>query len=459
MTSIVPYARQFKRQLQVSFGGVELVDAERVNAITRASGHRWRERFWTPLVVVLTFLRQILDGNCSCRKAVAMTVALAALSEDQNPVSDDPSAYSQARQKLPRAALENLNQAVVEGVSAESGQRLWCSRQVKIVDGACVTLPDTPELQKNFPQPRGQKAGCGFPVLRMTGTFCWATGCLTEWTADSLCVSELALARQLYGKLARGTVVLGDRFFGSYCDLCMLSQLGLDCVFRLHQCRPTDMRYGTHLGPRDHLLTWTKPRKRPRGVSDADWMTVPETLTVRHVQVEIKNDGFRVRKLELVTTLLDSITYPVDELASLYRDRWMVELNIRSLKTTLNMETLKGQSKEMVLKELNLYQLAYNLIRHLMWRAAASCGIDERRMSFAGTQQRINAFLPYLAACRNFDQYDRLGIRLLENIAGDVLPERPNRIEPRAVKRRPKNYRRLTVPRAEARKMTYFING
>jgi len=458
MTSIVPYARQFKRRLHSSFSAVELFDAPVIDDVCRSVGHRERARFWTPTVTILTFLRQILDGNCSCRAAVAQTLALS--DAEGMDVAGDPSAYSQARQKLPQLALEALNQRMVDEVQREtSGSRLWCGRAVAVVDGSSASMPDTADLQKVWPQPCGQKPGCGFPVLRMVAVFCWASGCLLQWAVGALLVSELTLVRRLYTTLKAGTVVLGDTFFGSYFDLALLGQHRLDGVFRLHQRRPTHKGVGTRLGHNDLRVTWTKPLIKPRNVSDADWARVPETLTVRQVRVDVQVPGFRTERFHLVTTLTDPVAYPPAKLAELYRSRWMVELNLRSLKTTLKMEVLKGQSKEMVLKELQIYQLAYNLIRMLMWRAATACGIDPRRLSFAGTQQRISAYLPRLAACTTATEYAHVTILLLEHIAADVLPDRPNRIEPRAVKRRPKNHRRLTVPRAEARRMAYFVNG
>lgn len=458
MTSIVPCVRQLKRRLQSSFSGVELFDSAVIDEICLSVGHRERARFWTPTVTILTFLRQILHANCSCRAAVAQTLALS--DADGVDVAGDPSAYSHARQKLPRSALMRLNRRMADEVRREaSGSRRWCGREVVVVDGASASMPDTPEGQKAWPQPCGQKPGCGFPVIRLVAMFCWASGCLLEWAADSLHVSEITLVRRLYKLLKAGTVVLGDRHFSSYYDLFLLQQHGLEGVFRLHQRRPAHWGVGTRLGAHDQRVTWTKPVKQPRNVSDADWAKVPETLTVRQVRVDINMPGCRTERLHLVTTLMDPVGYPREKLAELYRSRWMVELNIRSLKTTMGMEILKTKSKDMVLKELQVYQLAYNLVRMLMWRAAEACKIDPRRLSFAGTQQRINAFLPRLAACTTMEDYETITVRLLEQIAGDILPDRPNRIEPRAVKRRPKNYRKLTRPRAEAREMEYFING
>jgi len=465
MTSITSFARRLKNQMQSTALAVELVNPADVEIACAAAGHRWRQCFWTPLVTVLTFLRQVLQGNCSCRQAVALTLtALSgtadAAAEEGDEMSGEPSAYSQARQKLPEAVLETVNRRLVERIQQPAAAaRRWCGREVVIVDGSSVSAPDTPELQKAFPQPSGQKSGCGFPVLRLLAIFCWASGSLVEWVADSLHVGELALLRRLLDRLARGTVVLGDSYYGSYYDLVLLQRHGLDGVYHWHRRRPTNLRRGTRLGRGDHWVTWTKPRIPPRGISAEEWGRVPETLTVRHVQTAIDIPGFRSRALDLVTTLMDPQAFPVAELADLYRDRWLVELNLRSLKTTLRMEVLKGQSVEMIRKELLAYQLVYNLIRWLMWQAAQAHGVDARRLSFAGTQQRVLAVLPYLAPCRTRAECHRMVTLLLARIAADLVPDRPNRIEPRAVKRRPKNYRRLTKPRAVARTMAYFING
>lgn len=458
MTSIAPYVRRLKGRLAVAFVAFDLFDAALVEAACRSVGHRWRERFWTPTVTVLTFLRQVLQANCSCREAVAQTLALSDAKGLE--IAGDPSAYSQSRQNLPRSALVMLNRRMVEAVRREAGgTRPWCGRDVVIVDGTSASMPDTSRSQRAWPQPSGQKPGCGFPVLRMAAIFCHASGCLLEWAVGSLQVSELTLIRRLYDTLKAGTVVLGDTFFGSYYDLALLGQRGLDGVFRLHQRRPTGRRIGTRLGDCDRRILWTKPKHKPRAVSDRAWAKVPETLAVRQVRLEIDLAGFRTKRLHVVTTLMDPVAYPAAKLAELYRDRWRVELNLRSLKTTLKMEVLKCKSPDMVLKELQVYQLAYNLIRMLMWRTARACGIDPRRLSFAGTQQRINAVLPRLAMCGTTEEFARITLALMERIAADRLPDRPNRIEPRAVKRRPKNYRRLTQPRAEARRLVYCIGA
>lgn len=448
MTSITPFTRKLKDELQQFDPSVELVPTAAVEGACAAAGHRWRHCFWTPTVTILTFLRQILHANCSCRQAVALTLAASANRAEDQSVAGDPSAYSQARQKLPVAVLGALNVRFDHEVQAHvSSSTLWCGRPVRVVDGSSASMPDTPELQRAFPQPSAQRPGCGFPVARLLAIFCWASGSLLHLVAESLHVSELAMLRRLLDRLEPGTVVLGDVYFSSYYDLALLRQHGLDGVYRMHARRPTDLRQGTRLGPGDRRLTWSKPRIPPRRVSADEWATIPESLTVRHVQVRLAERGFRGRTLNLVTTLLDPQAFPAAELANLYRDRWMAELNLRSLKTTLGMEVLRCQSPEMVRKELAVYQLAYNLIRLLMWRAAQGHGVDPRRLSFAGTQQRIIAILPFLEMSRSRAAHAIVAERLLAAIAADRVPDRPDRFEPRCVKRRPKQYTFLTQPR------------
>lgn len=450
MTSITSSLGNLKRRLQNHEGIFDLLNSQTIDAAARAAGHRWRNCFWTPTTTVLTFLRQILHANCSCRYAVAMAVSpVMALSDDQAEVSADPSAYSQARQKLPQEVFDILNRQVVEQMDGQiSSSSRWCGREVVVVDGSGASMPDNQELQKDFPQPGGQKPGCGFPVTRLVAVFCWASGILRELACDSLKVGELLLWRPLLKRLAPGTVVLGDTYFGSYFDLAMLQEHQLDGVFRLHQRRPANFHGGQRLGKRDHLLIWEKPKQAPKGVPKEQWECVPQTLTVRHVRADIEFKGFRRRRhLDIVTTLLDPLAFPVDKLCELYRDRWYAELNLRSLKTTLHMEVLKGKSPKMIRKELAVYRLAYNLIRLLMWRAAQKHGVSPRRLSFAGTQQCILAALPNYALCLTREAQERFARRLLQQIAARLLPHRPDRFEPRCVKRRRKQYTLLKRPR------------
>ena len=456
MASFAATSRLFKDQLSGSCEALlAVLEESRIDGLASELQFIWRHCFWRPAIVILTFLRQVMLPDCSCRAAVAQTRSDPGLAaRGGRHISSEPSAYSQARQRLPLRLLERLSAALVARL--HEPQRLWHGHRVRVIDGSCVSAPDTPALQKAYPQSPYQRPGCGFPLIQMVGLFCWASGALLELVYDARTVGELQLFRRLMHCFEPGDVGLADRLYGTYCELALLGQRQAYGVFRLHNARRADFRQGRRLGPGDRLMIWSRPLKPPRGMSVELWASLPETLTVRLVR-RVVNDrqGFRRRRIDLVTTLLEANTYPADELIQLYRDRWRVELSLRSLKCTQGMDRLRCRSPEMVRKELAMHQIAYNLIRLLMRAAGAIHGREVHRLSFAGTSQRLRAMLPYLQYCRG--KRLRSVVRmLLQDIAADMVPSRPGRKEPRALKRRAKAYRRLTCPRAQARGMKCY---
>lgn len=459
MTSLTQTTPRFKHQILQSGATVPAVlDEPVIRELTRAVGYRGRACFWNPVVVVLTFLRQVLTRDCSCRQAVAMTLAAA----DAPPYraarrrrSADPSAYSQARQRLPGILLERLARRVADQLHQHA--RRWHGHRIWVVDGTGVSMPDTPELQAAFPQPVSQKPGCGFPVANLVGLFCWSTGALVHWAIDNRHVGELTLFRRLYRWLQPNDLVVGDRLYGNYYELAALSARGVQAVCRINHARKVDFRRGGRLGAHDRLVTWKRPKHPATGVSREAWRRLPETLTLRIVRVNVYcRRAWRRRRIELVTTLLDPAAYPASVLSELYRERWLAELDLRSLKTTLGMDVLRCQSPAMVRKELAMHQIAYNLIRLLMWTAAERHAVDASRLSFAGTQQRILAILPFASRARSSREQARLVADLLGDIAADRVPNRPDRHEPRATKRRRRSFPWLVHPRHAARKTAHY---
>ncbi len=321
-------------------------------------------------------------------------------------------------------------------------------------DGTTVSMPDEPLLQKAFPQPDAQKAGCGVPVARLVVLFCWATGTAIRQATGSLKEAEISLLRRHYTEwLERGDVVLADRHYCSYTDLGRLNQQGVFVVYRLHHRRPDDFRQGKRLGKDDRLVVWDRPTNClvSFGISQEEFDRLPETLTVRLIRVTNAPKGFRSRTITIVTTLLDPVAYPADEIRALYRDRWSVELNLRSLKTHLGMDILRGKSEDVVRKEIALHLLAYNLIRLLMWRAAREHDRDLHRLSFTGTLHRVRQTADSLLLAPKADDAERIAY-MLSWIASDLVPHRPDRTEPRRRKRRPKEYSLLIKPRDWYRK-------
>jgi hypothetical protein len=291
----------------------------------------------------------------------------------------------------------------------------------------------------------------------MVGLFCWASGALLNLAYDARTVGELQLFRRMLDFFEPGDLVLGDRLYGTYCELTLLQERGAYGLFRLHNARRADFRQGHRLGKHDRETVWKRPPRPPLGMSAEMWATIPETLTVRLIRrVVCDRQGYRQRRIDLVTTLLDAKAYPAGDLAELYRERWRVELSLRSLKCTQRLDRLRCKSPEMVRKELAMHQITYNLIRRLMRAAAVMYSVDAHRLSFAGSRQRVDAMLRDLREHRRSAKLRSCVELLLHDIADDPIPDRPGRKEPRAVKRRGKEYPYLSYPRVKARTMRCY---
>jgi hypothetical protein len=329
-------------------------------------------------------------------------------------------------------------------MQAEREEDRWHGRRVLTVNGSSVTLPDTKANQAEYPQPSGQAPGYGFPVMYLCTLMSLASGALLDFATGGGCGHELTLWRQLWPLLNGGDIVLGDALYCSYADLALLRERGVDVVTRLGR-RKTDFRCGIIFGLQDHLVCWQRPKQLPGWLSN---QTLPAEMTVREIRFRVDVPGFRTQEVTLVTTLLDPETYPKEALAELYFCRWQMELRLRDIKTTMGMECLRTKTPERARKELWMHLTAYNLLRTLMYAAAETAGEPVTRVSFQGCRQRL---LATIKSARLSDRFQRRYRRLLQDLAHDLNPYRPLRIEPRAIKRRPKQYDRLNKPRAVLR--------
>jgi len=308
-------------------------------------------------------------------------------------------------------------------------------------------LPDTEKNQRAYPQPTGQKPGCGFPVLKLVGIFSLSTGALLDYVKGNQHHHELRLLWRLLDQFKPGDLAVADRGFCSYVLLALLLLRKVPSVFRLHEARPSDLRRGQRLGKCDRLLTWRKPFQRPSWLPQSWWKKIPAQLTVRVLRFKLGRRGYRPQAVTLVTTLLDARTYTAQEIAELYVQRWKIELWFRDIKTSMGMEVLRCKSPRMVHKELEMFFIAYNLIRALMVQSAVINDVALERMSFKGTVDSVRQFSLALAQARSKRKQNQLIAQLLEVIARDRVPDRPGRREPRAVKRRPKPFQLLNRPR------------
>jgi putative transposase len=406
---------------------------------------------WTPALTLWAFLGQVLSADPSCRQAVARVVVALALCRD--PEDLDTAAYCRARAKLPAPVLRRLALQVGHRLeTAAPPSWRWHGRRAVLVDGSTSTLPDTPANQQAFPQPATQKPGLGFPIIRwvvFVGLATAAVQGLAYGPYQGKETGETALFRQLLAQLAAGDVVVADRYYCSYFLVALLQALGVDVVLRLHQRRQYDFRRGRRLGPGDHVVVWQRPQ-RPAWMTREEYAAVPAALTVRELRVQVNEPGCRVRELILATTLLDAEEYSHEDIAELYQKRWQVELDIRTLKTTLQMDKLRCLTPFMVEKEIWAHCLAYNLVRKVAAQAALLCQARPRSMSFKAALQVVRGGWQKLTETTG-DDYVRLAKSLLRALHKQRVGNRPGRCEPRAVKCRAKPHKQLREPRAAAR--------
>jgi hypothetical protein len=398
-----------------------------------------RERKFPPTETLSMFLSQALSADRSCQKAVN-EAAIKRLAAGLGPCSTHTGAYCQARLRLPMAMVQTLTGYVGRWVTAHAPEAWhWRGRRVRLVDGTTVVLPDTPANQAAYPQPRSQQPGLGFPLCRLVGLVCLGSGALLNAAIGRYRGKggdEQSLLRSILGSLERGDLLLGDALYATYFLLCTLRERGIDAVFEQHgsRQRTTDFRCGHRLGARDHLMVLTKPVVKPDWMSQAAYEQAPPSLTVRELRTGGKT---------LVTTLLCPKDTDKAALRSLYRDRWHVELDLRNIKTTLGMERLSCQTPAMAIKEIWVYLLAYNLIRLMMAQAALRAHLLPRQLSFKHTVQIWVAWSHHRNGINHDDKLSGLFVLITQQRVGD----RPGRIEPRALKRRPKPYPLLTKPR------------
>ncbi len=412
-------------------------------------GPNSRQRLFPIRLTFWAFLSQILNPGTSCRETLRQVLALFCLCLQPRP-DEQTGGYCQARKRFPLSRLQHILGQVAHSARERSPKaRLWFGREVKVVDGSSVTMPDTAKNQKAFPQQRAQKPGCGFPIMKFVGLFSITTGCLLTAVTGSYYCAELGLFRRLWHYLKAGDVLLADRNFSDYGTLAYFWRKGVDCVIRLNQRRPADFRRGAYLGPSDRLVTWKKPLQRARTIGRRLWAMLAPELTLRLIRVRGSAKGFRTRQLVLVTTLLDPDQYPAADIARLYLERWNVELFFRDIKTMLKMEHLRCQSPDMVRKEFFMHLIGYNLIRAVMVETVRRHDVPLERLSFKGSVDSVRQYSIALGKAKTKARAAHLVKELLRVLAGDLVPLRPNRKEPRAVKRRPKPFPLLTKPRKQ----------
>jgi Transposase DDE domain len=436
--SIPQILRQFKTDVSTA------IAAETILKICGYLKYVCRDRVLGPVTTVHVFLLQILHGNTAC-------TALSRLAD----VRFTAAAYCRARIRLPLKLFQELLEHICDALFPEvHTTSRWRGHRTWLLDGSSSSMPDTPALQAHFGQPSAQAKGCGFPVAHMLTLFHAGTGLLLRVLASPLRTHDMRHAVTMHPELDEGDILMADRAFASFVHLALLFMRKMHGLFRCHQKQIVSFRVGRkhtkqgkphkglprsryvrRLGRYDQLVEYIKPTQKPKWMEDAEYAKLPETLLVRELRFFTPQRGHRTKVITLVTTLLDPVAYPAEALAELYLGRWQIEVNFRHLKTTMGMEVLHCKTVEGVLKEMYMFAIAYNLVRLVMLEASRRQKVPLERISF------IDA----LRWLRDAQADTRLTALV-------VNPARPNRIEPRVKKRRPKKYKLMNKPRQKLRK-------
>ena len=437
-------ALMFGRQFLQGDGSVfdQALGADAMAAAISIQAPGGRERIYTPLDTLRLFVGQVLSSDRACQDVVGRRLS-ERIAQGQSESALTTGSYCDARQRLPLAMPVTLGSALGAQLEALAPAHWrWQGRSVKLFDGTIVSMPDTASNQKAYPQSHEQKPGLGFPMARIGALIGLASGAMLGYqvvACEGKGTGEQTLLGNLLDHLNAGDILLADALLATWWIIEGAMGRGADVVMAQHGKRITDFRRGQRIGKNDHIVQWPRPPK-PKAMSADEYARYPEFITMREVEV-----NGRI----LVTTLLDP-KIATGALSSLYKMRWNIEVDFRTIKATLEMDVLRCKSQPMIEKEIAVYFLAYNLVRWAMAKAALLADVLPRVLSFTGAKRLLSAFADQLRRISG-DEMRNLIATVTACIATLQLPHRPDRVEPRAKKRRPKKLPLLTVPRQVAR--------
>ena len=416
--------------------------AKTIAAIIANTPHK-RTSVFSPLITLKAFIFQVLSDDSSCKLAVA-SVLVDRLSQGQSANSINTGPYCKARQRLP---LTQMVQAVLTTGSSLHQQSAeawrWHGLNVVLVDGTTVLMPDTPKNQAVFPQQSNQKPGLGFPIARLVALISLATGAVIDYRMGAYQgkgTGETSLFSQMLNMLLTGDLLLGDRYYCTFAIIALMQAKGIPVLFPLHANKKADFRQDCKLGAKDHQVEWKKPKRKPVWMTELDYADLPEVITIRE---------FKVKGVVYVTTLLNTKQFNKQELASIYKERWKIESDFLAIKTHMGMDMLRCKTPEMVQKEIAVHLLAYNIIRGNLAQAAVMNNIIPRQLSFRSAVQLVCQATKQMTVLTGKRLAHAL-LALLKAMASTSIGLQKRKNQPRAIKRRPKPFPLLTVPRREA---------
>jgi hypothetical protein len=426
-----------------------LLDQETITEVfgDARRGHN-SPRTYSIAVTLWTFLSQVLSFHHGCVAAVAKLNAFR-IARGLRAISAATGAYCLARDKLDEHSMHQMVRHTGQMIEQRSPHHwLWLGHRVIVADGTTLDMADTPDNQREYPQQKSQKPGCGFPIMRCVVLFALSTGVVLEMAMgryQGKLTHEVSLFREIDALIQENDVFLADRGYAGWFEMARLMARGAHVVVRMHQKRKADFRKGVRHGKDDHTIRLDRPIK-PEWMSQEEYETYPVFIIIREICIRVEIKSFRTREIIVHTSLLDTDTYTHDDIATLFRRRWQAELNLRSLKTVMNMDHLRCKEPHRVRNEVRAHMIAYNLIRQVMCEAAVAEGAEPWRISFKGTLTTVTEFLPIIGAIPSTTD---LCSELLQCCRQHVVGHRPERYDPRVVKRRPKSYPLMTKPRSE----------
>lgn len=449
-----PELRSFRRRLMIARQSGDLYFASLLDrqtivaAFGDASGILDSARIYTTTVTLWVFLSQVLSIDHGCVSAVAKLIHYRC-ARGLRRCSSQTGMYCIARNKLDEGAMHRLVTKTGQDIEDQSPDRcLWLGHRVVTADGTTITMADTPENQAKYPQQRGQAVGCGFPIMRVVVFFALSTGVVLETAMGKYrgkLTAEVSLFREIDQIIQENDIFLADRAYSGWFDMARLMARGAHVVVRKHQARQSDFRFGTPMGKEDHVICLSRP-PRPKWMSHEEYASYPEFIRIREIKIRVENKGFRTREIIVHTSLLDPRNYSKEDISALFRRRWQAELHLRSLKTVMQMDHLRCKCPHRVRNELRVHMLAYNLIRQVMSEAAISGNLRPWQISFKGTMSTVVELLPSLNVISNVGELCDV---LYESCRRHIVDNRPDRYEPRVLKRRAKGYKLMQKPRSQ----------
>jgi hypothetical protein len=411
------------------------------------SEQKGRRRIFDPMTTAWLFVLQTLDADQSCRQAVSRFLVGLAEAGDEL-CSLKTGAYCRARKRLSEDFLREAVRRIGKLLSKrQNSSWMWKGREVKVIDGMVVSMPDTISNQNEYPQYTHQKSGVGFPQARLLVVFSLSTGALLEAVIGRVLgkgSGEVSLLRTLRNTLKKGEVLLFDRLYTNFVDMSYYQKKGIDFAGTLHIGRHFRSNIMERLGNGDWLVCFHRPPKHmlKHGYKSG----LPDVIIIRVTEIEIRQKGFRTQRLTIASSFVDDHLVSKEEIASLYRQRWHAELDIRRIKATMQMDILRCKTPEMIRKEIWAHLLAYNLTCAIINEAAEHNFQNPNQISFKSALQLHRTIVELLQRLDD-KKASQTVAALLAKLKTERVANRPNRIEPRAVKRRPKDYPRLMKPR------------